>query len=169
MKDVERGLTQSRLHEVLDYDPATGVFRWKVRTSIRNKVGAVAGISVNDSGYAIITIDYCKFRAHRLAWLYMHGVWPSYEVDHINGHRSDNRILNLRDVQQELNQQNRRSANSNSRTGVLGVSWHKQRGKYTARIKVGSRYRSLGLHETVEAASAAYLAAKRVLHEGCTI
>jgi hypothetical protein len=68
-------LTAERLREVLDYNPETGVFTWKVRTSIRVVAGKVAG-SVGKRGYLIIGVGGRNYYAHRLAWLHMTGEWP---------------------------------------------------------------------------------------------
>lgn len=159
-------MDQSRLKQLLSYDAKTGEFRRiaKIKGVV---VGSVAG-RLMKHGYVSIGIDGGEYTAHRLAWLYVHGVWPSGYIDHINGQRCDNRIANLRDVSQSVNMQNVYAAKSNSKTGLRGVSWHAQRKKYTARIKVEGRYLSLGLHQTPEAAHTAYMDAKRRLHEGCT-
>ena len=88
----EKSLTAERLREVLDYDPDTGVFTRKVRTASSVKVGDVAG-SLNGKGYIRIRVDGRLYFAHRLAWLYVHGEWPVDQVDHINGIKNDNRIV----------------------------------------------------------------------------
>lgn len=141
-------------------------FHWIVKRKGVKK-GGIAGSKMSH-GYIAIRIDGQDYTAHRLVWLYVHGSEPSGYIDHINGDRADNRLANLRDVSQMVNMQNVYAAKSNSKTGLRGVSWHAQRGKYTARIKAGGRYLSLGLHDTPEGAHAAYLEAKRRLHEGCT-
>ena len=159
-------LDAERLRELMHYDPETGVFTRLVRTSNRVKVGDVAG-SLSHYGYLEFQL-YGKLRkAHRLAWLYMTGEWPTGEIDHRNTVRTDNRFCNLRDVTTLGNQQNRRSANKNSLTGFLGVS--PKRGKWKAQIRAGGVLRHLGTFETPTAAHQAYLQAKRKLHEGCTI
>ena len=101
--------------------------------------------------------------AHRLAWLYVHGVWPPHEVDHINGDRSDNRIANLRLATRQQNSENRHGAQSNSKTGLVGVSWHKRAGKWQAHIRVKGRTRYLGLFESTQDACMAYLQAKQTM------
>lgn len=159
-------MNQQQLREILSYDPDSGLFRWLVTRKGASKSKAAG--SKMTHGYIAIRIDGKDYTAHRLAWLYVYGVEPSGYIDHINGDRSDNRIVNLRDVSQVVNMQNVYAAKSNSKTGLRGVSWHAQRKKYTARIKSGARYLSLGLHDTPEAAHAAYMEAKRRLHEGCT-
>ena len=159
-------MNQQQLSECLRYDADTGLFHWIVKRKGVKK-GGIAGSKMSH-GYIAICIDGRDYTAHRLAWLYVHGSEPSGCIDHINGDRADNRLANLRDVSQMVNMQNVYAAKSNSKTGLRGVSWHAQRGKYTARIKAGGRYLSLGLHDTPEGAHAAYLEAKRRLHEGCT-
>lgn len=148
-------LTADRLREVLTYDPETGVFRWKVRTSIRVTVGEVAGY-LRD-GYRFITIDGRKYRAHRLAWLYMYGVWPA-ELDHVNGDRADNRISNLREATRTQNNANT-PIRKNNTSGVKGVCWDKRKRKWMAQIRVRGVQRFLGYYETTEEAGEAYAAA----------
>lgn len=84
------------------------------------------------------------------------------QIDHINGVRSDDRIENLRDVPISGNQQNKRAAQANSHTGLLGVS--SRGGRYMARIKVSGRHVYLGTYDTAQLASDAYLAAKKEMH-----
>lgn len=152
----------------LTYDPTTGFFTWHSppRKANRLKPGDRAG-TVNTYGYVVISIGGVKHRAHRLAWLFMTGNWPTEQIDHINGVRADNRFANLRDVGHEINVHNRRRANRNSKTGVLGVTPYK--GKFAANIYVGGRHKRLGRFATVEAAYAAYRTAKAAFHEGSTL
>lgn len=128
--------------------------------------GDVAGCRTS-RGYSVLAVDGVLYRAHRLAWFYVTGAWPQGEVDHINGQRADNRFLNLRVVTGAINSQNRRRANGNSRTGLLGVYPHKT--GFQARIMVSGSRRHLGTFQTAEAAHAAYLAAKRQVHPGNTL
>jgi hypothetical protein len=161
-------LTAGRLRELLDYDPGTGVFRWRANRG-RVRAGGVAG-SLSVSGYLKARVDGRSHWAHRLAWLYVHGEWPRGGIDHINGDRSDNRIGNLRDVPQRINAQNRRTARrDNTSSGLLGVDWHAHRQRWRARIRLRGGRLDLGHFDTPEAAHAAYVEAKRRLHEGNTL
>lgn len=162
-------LSAERLREVLNYDPETGVFAWKAPTSYRVKVGSFAGRQPGRNHYPRITIDYQTHGTHRLAWLYVHGVWPSGEIDHVNGDRSDSRIANLRDVPSFVNMQNQRKAHSRNASGLLGVWFDKRTKQWASSISRRGRKQFLGRFATPEAAHAAYLSAKRGLHEGCTI
>ena len=156
-----------RLRECLSYDSTTGRFTWlKVFRGVT--LGATAGSS-DARGAVFIRVDGGRYPAHRLAWFYVNGVWPAFEIDHINGDPSDNRIANLRDVPHRTNQQNFKAAfKTNASSGLLGVSLHKASGLYRARITAGQE-RCLGYFKTPDEAHAAYLAAKRMLHDGCTI
>jgi hypothetical protein len=166
---AESSLSAERLREVLHYDPLTGIFSWRVKTAARIKVGDVAG-SINKHGYRYVHFDGVNYRANRLAWFYVHGEWPEHTVDHINGVKSDDRFTNLRDVTHQKNVQNERRARSNTKTGLLGVTRHKRAGgQWRADIGVNGKNVYLGLFPTPEQAHAAYLEAKRKLHEGCTI
>jgi hypothetical protein len=159
-------LTQARLHELLSYDPKTGVFSWNKRTG-RCSAGAIAGCQ-DDRGYIVLSVDGKRYYAHRLAWLHFTGNFPSESIDHINGCKSDNRIRNLRDVSIQMNLQNLKKAMvSNKSTGILGV--RKLRGKYLAQITIEGKETHLGTFNSAEDAHTAYLNAKRKFHGGCTI
>jgi hypothetical protein len=146
-------ITQTSLQALLDYKPESGVFIRKVRTSNRIKVGERAG-SFDKAGYLCIRVHGKTYKAHRLAWLYVHGGMPFGEVDHINGDKADNRIENLRDVTKSVNQQNRRSVKGYSRDG----------NRWKAQIRFGGKWKHLGCYETEQEAHEAYLAAKAEVH-----
>jgi hypothetical protein len=95
-----REVTPERLREVLHYSPETGVFVRKISRG-RKAVGSVVGTTSN-----IVWIDNASYRAHRLAWFYVTGAWPTHEIDHIDGDRANNRFLNLRDVTRSVNREN---------------------------------------------------------------
>lgn len=158
-------ITYEAVAVALAYDPATGEFTWLTR-STRTRVGDKAGCSYN--GYRFVKFQQKKLAAHRLAWLLTYRVWPENDIDHINGDRSDNRISNLRDVPRAINAQNTRRARKDNRSsGLLGVTLdHTQ---WVARIWVAGRNKYLGRFGTKDMAHAAYIAAKRQCHEGCTV
>ena len=161
-------LTAQRLRELLQYDPETGVFTWRVSRGRTAKAGGVAGADTH--GYVVIMIDGKGYGAHRLAWLYVHGVWPTGHIDHVYGDTSDNRIKVLRDVTQSVNSQNQRSAKRNNKSsGLLGAYWHNISNKWMSHISFGGKKRHLGMFATAQEAHEAYMAAKRQFHEGCTI
>lgn len=152
-------MTVAELKEVLAYDKLTGVFTWRKATAQRVKTGAVAG-SVHPSGHIYISIYRKLYAAHRLAWLYMYGQWPTQNIDHIDGNPANNRIHNLRELSHTKNLQAARKARKNSRAGLLGVSYRKDCNKWQARIQKDKRSMSLGLFATAEEAHAAYMAHK---------
>lgn len=144
-------LSRSRLLQVLDYDPQTGIFRWKISNGRRAVVGEIAG-SVQVSGHIHIGIDKRRYGAHRLAWLYVHGVWPSEQIDHKNCVPHDNRLNNLREATSQQNARNKPGWRSTPK-GVLSRPCGK---KWRARIRVDRRLISLGDFHTEEEAAAAY-------------
>lgn len=161
-------LTAERLREVLHYTPETGVFTWRVKLSPRAMPGSVAGHNDRRHGYRQIRIDGALYVAHRLAWLHVYGVWPTQFIDHINGDRADCRMLNLREADITLNSQNRRKAKAGSESGFLGVSRNGRAG-WAATISANKKRLHLGTFDSPEKAYAAYVQAKRIYHEGCTI
>lgn len=166
MKPKELALTAEMVRERLAYNPLTGELTW--RSSNRNHlpVDGVAGW-INGRGRRKITIGGRPYFAHRVAWLYVYGKWPSDQIDHINGDPLDNRIANLRDVSQFLNEQNQHRAQANNKTGYIGVSRRANAlatKPYRACIQVRGRGIHLGSYETADAARDAYLSAKRSMH-----
>lgn len=160
-------LTHDRLREVLDYDPNTGIFVWKMRVAKCTKIGAVAGCIEKRIGYVTIGIDKNIYRAHKLAWFYMTGKWPIKFIDHINGVKSDNRFKNLREVFEDGNSQNVRKPNKRNKSGFLGVI--RFQNKWRANITINKKTRRIGDYDTPEEAHQAYLDAKRKYHAACTI
>lgn len=134
--------------ELLQYTPETGSFHWRVNRQPAIKAGDRAG-SINSHGYVQICIKGRAHLGHRLAWFMTHGSWPSKMIDHINGDRSDNRIVNLREATSSQNQANR-GARKDSRVGIRGVRFQKNTGKWAAQIQIGS-------FATAEEAKRAYL------------
>jgi hypothetical protein len=162
-----RDLTAQRLRELLHYDPDTGVFTWRASRG-RARRGAAAGM-VNHHGYVEIGIDNIAHRAHRLAWLWVHGQWPAKHIDHINGDMRDNRLCNLRDVDRVINMQNMKRARVDNKSGLLGVCECKRSGRWIASIGFNGKQHRIGRFDTPELAHEAYLYAKRRLHQGGTL
>ncbi|MBF8746854.1 HNH endonuclease signature motif containing protein [Pseudomonas monteilii] len=123
--------------------------------------GSRAG-KVNSNGYLLIQINGKHYRAHRLAWLASYGKWPTQHIDHINGNKLDNRIINLRDVSSLENNRNMPLLASN-KSGRVGVSWYSARSEWVAHIKVDGRQKILGRFKSKDLAIAAREAAEREL------
>jgi hypothetical protein len=151
-------LCHKRLTEVLLYEPETGRFYWKKSGSGR-KVGVQAG-RVMQKGYRQITVDYKPYLEHRLAWFYVYKTWPIFFIDHKNEVKSDNRILNLRDVDQTTNLLNQSNPQKNNHSGFRGVSLFKGNKKYRAQLMISGKQYHLGYFDTAENAYQAYLTAK---------
>lgn len=155
-------LTAARLRELLHYDPETGVFTRK--KSVCNAAeGKIAG-SRHSEGYLEITIDYKKYYAHRLAWMYINGVMPNGMIDHVDGVRSNNRISNLRTVDFYGNSHNVRKKSSGGTSSYLGVCFDKGTSRWKAQIRAFGKYMYLGLFDSEEEAHAAYLRGKKQMH-----
>jgi hypothetical protein len=157
--DHQSGLTIEHLRALLAYDPATGLFTWLVAQSRRNHVGDVAGAM--RLGYRAIQIDGRHYCAHRLAWFYVHGRWPVYEIDHVNGVKADNRLLNLREATSLENKRNRKRCRRNT-SGFKGVSAIGR--KWRAKIRTDEGRIYLGRFDTPEEAYAARCAAAQQYH-----
>jgi hypothetical protein len=149
----------------MDYNPETGVFVRKVQMGSRGSPGATVGTK-SANGYLRTGIDGRDYTIHWLAWLFVYGVWPKYELDHKNRIKTDNRIENLRDVSRSVNEQNRveSKVRKYGETGVLGVYQDKRSGAWYSRIGLNKKSISLGSFYTEEEAAAAYIGAKKILH-----
>lgn len=149
-------ITLEELRNVLEYDADTGVFFWLKRGRGRSSVAGCASVD----GYVRVRINGKYYGAHRLAWFYVYGEWPPYDVDHINRDRSDNRLCNLRLATRSENMQNRELA------PTRGVS-KTASGKYRAEITVNKQRRYLGVFGTMaEAVEARRRAEEELLTHG---
>ena len=151
---MKQELTYERLKQMFSYSPETGEFTRLVRTSNSTRVGEVAGGKMTH-GYLTLCIDYQSHYAHRLAWLYTHGVWPDRNIDHINGNRLDNRIANIRQCNQTENLFNA-AIRKNNTSGYRGVYWNKRKQKFEVKCNVNKQTTHLGYFGTIEAAAIAY-------------
>ena len=136
-------ITHAELLSWLHYDPETGVWCWlkKPTRGWRRHENPCAVCRTH--GYNIICVQGRRYRANRLAWLYMTGEWPAGQVDHENRNRADDRWGNLRDATHAQNQMNSKTPKNNT-SGIKGVSWHKATRSWRASISVDGRTRHLG-------------------------
>jgi hypothetical protein len=162
MKD-DYMLSRDELMEFLEYDPSTGIFRWR-RSPSKNKAAGLLAGHKNGQGYREIEFRGKSYQAHRLAYIFIYGEWPSGEVDHINGTRDDNRIANLRNATKSQNQHNRKSWSRKTSSTYKGVTFHKATGKWAASIQVNKKRKHLGIFENQELAHVAYRDAALELH-----
>lgn len=153
-------LTAADLRERMTYEPDTGLFRWRVSPSAslshRIKPGDIAGTRTNQ-GYWQISVRNRRYRACRLAWLYMTGEWPALQVDHEDGDKLNNRWGNLRLATVSQNQMNTPMRQHN-KVGLKGVVQNKS-GTFGAYIKRDGKSRNLGTFATPHLAHAAYVKA----------
>lgn len=155
-------LTHEFVTSVLEYNKDTGHVTWKKRYSTSHAVpGARAGIldTGKYSGYRRIFIKGYRLLEHRLIWFMVYGVWPTEQIDHVNGIRDDNRLCNLREASNTINCQNKRNY-SNNKSGHKGVIWHKKQKKWNAVIGVNWKLLHLGSFDSIEEAIEARKAAE---------
>lgn len=151
------------------YNPETGILTWAKRKAGR-ALGREIG-SFDKDGYLVarrkVLYDgkphYERYCVHRIAWIWAYGSEPVDQLDHINGDKSDNRLVNLREANTPENMRNVGKQSHNT-SGLKGVSWHKLRRKWRADIKVSQQQVFLGLFDCPAAASFAYQVAADTHH-----
>ena len=133
------------LKEFLDYNPDTGIFTWKKKVALNIKVGQKAGVMNSWTCYIQIRFKGIGYKAHRLAYYMYHGVDPLENfVDHEYGDRRNNKIKDLRLASNAQNQMNHIKLRSDNTSGVIGVSWAKDRKKWGANIQKNGVQKNLG-------------------------
>lgn len=144
---------------LVNCDLETGVVTWKPRevTGRLSKTwntmyaGKVCG-SVSKDGYRTTCVTYnsklLSVQVHKLLWFIAYNKLPECQIDHINQVRTDNRISNLREVTSAENNQNRRIT-SNNASGVVGVSWNKEKRRWVARVTFNGEVFRVGSYKDI--------------------
>lgn len=150
-------ITQSELKEILDYDPETGIFRWKISPTNCVRKGSVAGNKTRNE--LNIKIKGKQYSARRLAWVYVHGVDPgSCVVSPLDHDNYNNKICNLRIITRSelgLESQKNMKPHSTNKSGITGVSWNNGKGRWVAKIYISGKYKHLGYFENLISAKKA--------------
>jgi hypothetical protein len=149
-------LTFEEANALLNYNPETGIFTWKITRGNKVKAGGVAGYS-HPSGYTYIGILNKTYSSHRIAWLLYYEQHPLLQIDHIDRNRGNNAISNLREVGISTNNSNKEIKNDNL-SGYTGV--YKSKYGYSACIHRNNNRVHLGYFKTAKEASEKYLQAR---------
>lgn len=151
-----------RINELFRLDPSTGRIFWKVAANSQAPKGSVAG-NLTSYGYRRVQIDGKSYREHNIVYALAHGRHPSAHLDHVNGVRDDNRPDNLREATRSENNCNKGTEIRN-KSGVKGVSWRADRGKWWAQIVKSGKIHRLGYFTNIDEAAAAYRMAAEQHH-----
>lgn len=147
--------TAERIRELLDYNPLTGVFIWRISPCNNTPAGSVAG--ANSEGYILIRVDGGRYKGHQLAWLYMTGEWPPSRIDHEDTNRGHNAWDNLRLATNSQNKANM-GKRADNKSGFKGVCWYPQTKRWRAGIGFQGTRKTIGYFDSPEKAHAAYCA-----------
>lgn len=161
-REAEAPLTRERLAEIIDYNPLTGDFQWKAqsRFGLRRDLSKPVMSKMNGNGYVSYMLEGKRYLAHHLAWFFVHGLFSSGFLDHINGNRSDNRIANLREATPAENARNGKGWVERGRTGRLKGAYPSKL-RWAATIRVNRKLIYLGQFPTEQAAHEAYVKAAK--------
>lgn len=157
-----REYTLQQVKSSVEFDPMSGKF-FRVRTWNGREPGTECGTKSKADGYIRVSICGVPTLAHRVAWFLVYGEWPTSQIDHANGDRSDNRIENLRMCSVSENRWNSKKRERNT-SGYKGVTWDATRKKWVAQIMANRKNHHLGRFETPHEAHAAYVEASNRLH-----
>lgn len=160
VKKQKGRLSYETANEYLRYDPETGLLHRKKHSRGQKYESPTHLNSCN--GYLRINCEGRLYQAHRVIWLLHHGYWPENLIDHINNNRSDNRIINLREVSNTCNIRNC-PVQKNSTSGITGVSPSKQYKRWEVYIKVNYKRFNLGFFKDFDEAVCHRLAAEQCL------
>ena len=153
------------IKSILDYNPDSGVFTWKVRRQ-GIKIGQSAGTlwidkRNPDSKYYQIAINRKLYRLHRLAYFYVSSIDPmENQIDHADGDTLNNKFENLRLATHADNKKNQKKYKNNT-SGFKGVNWDKKTKKWRARITVNNKKISLGYYNNKFYAALVYARAAK--------
>lgn len=157
-------LTYEELHRQLMYNPWTGLFYRKVKAG-NQKSETVVG--TKKDGYIQIGIDYSNYYAQRLAWFYVYGYMPENMIDHKDRIKHHNWISNLREASNQCNIRNTGNRKDNT-SGVKGVFWNSQKGKWTPVICINQKRKHLGFYDDFDEAVCTRLAGEQCVNwAGC--
>lgn len=146
-------LTHEVASKYLKYDPSTGLFYCTGVKYCNKPAGSLAGCLHKTKGYIYVSIAGKTYRAQRIAFLLMTGRHPDYQIDHINGIKSDNRWCNLRDIPAQGNCANRGMFKNNT-SGCKGVVWQKNQKKWQVLCRVKGNQYYMGAYSSLEEAAA---------------
>lgn len=161
-------LTLDRLKYLLDYNPVTGQFHWRVYRNSNARAGQRAG-TVSEGQYRQISLDNKVYYEHRLAVFYMTGKWPDVTVDHESTRPQDNSWKNLRNATYSENGQNQKKPGARNKSGVLGVYWSRSRQRWVAQLILHGKKVFCKAFKDKDVASEAYREAKKLFHPYETI
>ena len=162
MAASDSSLTQQRLTELFEYDPHAGQFIRKTSSGTRWRAGQIAG-TFDKNKYRQIKIDGKVYKEHRLVWLYVYGVWPDGEIDHIDRNPNNNKLSNLRTVSRKENAENI-AVHKDNVSKFKGVTFDKRKSVWFARIMHNKVAYHLGTYKSPEEASLAYIKAAKRFH-----
>ena len=152
MTEEEAEKIREICEEIFFYNPDTGILTNKETRAVNSLKGDETGY-LNKVGYRQTIVNGGLQRTHRIAYLMTYGYLPKC-IDHINGIRDDNRIINLRSCTMSQNNMNRSSLCGSS-SKYKGVSWDPKNNKWISRIKLLGKHIWIGrFKDEVDAAKA---------------
>lgn len=146
--NMRKDLDPEYARSLFCYDPETGLLTRRT-DGLRWKAGDRVGYPMHECGYLRVRVGAHDYQVHRIIWLIYYGEWPREQIDHINGVRDDNRICNLRDVDNKTNSRNQSLRETNT-SGANGVCWFKARKVWKVSMDLNGRRKHIGYFKDFE-------------------
>ena len=141
-------MRKKQLQKILKYDIQTGIF---YNLKSKNVTG-----KTDKDGFVWVWINKNKYRADKLAWLYVHGSWPKYDIIHVDGVNHHNWISNLKKPLKLKRKDNK--------SGVTGVYWSEKDKRWRSQILINNKQKSLGSYKNFDKAVLVRLKAEQNLN-----
>lgn len=161
MYELNNNFPASEVKEIFNYE--NGNLIWIKKTGRKVVLGTVAGRPRSD-GYCVVGVKKKVHRVHRIVWAWHHGVWPPFDIDHIDQNQSNNKIENLREATRSENNCNT-GVRSDNTSGAKGIYFDKKLNKYRAQIMFEKKKYHIGLFVVLEDAIKARAEYAEYLHK----
>jgi hypothetical protein len=146
------------------YNPETGILKRAFHYAHPTMAGRAMN-GLDKTGYIVFMHKRKAYMAHRVCWFLHYKQWPKNQIDHINGNRSDNRILNLRDVTMRGNAINHKEHRSGKMPGTTYQPKKSGGNPWRSRIVINKVSHELGYFKTEVEAHEAYMKKAKELGE----
>lgn len=147
----------------LVYEPVSGKLYRKLKKSLKE-----VGCLNKDLGYKVVRVGKNLYYAHRLAWILYYGEWPVDCIDHIDGDKTNNSLINLREATHTENNRNFKKRQGTS-SKYKGVTWCKRKELWKVQIRFEGKNIHLGYFNDKESGAKHYNKVVQKYHKAFSV